>query len=400
MTAGEGQKAFVRRGAVAQIGLEHALDRLRRIIGFDVVKNLAAAGGVGAKTAADVDVIALDLIAVLGHLHLGANEADVADVMLRAGIRAAGEMDVERAVELHAGFAPVRDLLGMALGVGQSEPAAGTAGAGDEAGADRRRLGRQPDRFDSGFSVCHALLGNARDHKVLPDREPDIAVAEFFGDLADAAHLLGGNLAHRKDDAEPMKALLLLRVWTDVSEAVEWRSCFKGFLRCAGELVAELVFHRGQEFLETPGVEDVFEPRLGAVGAVAVVDEDAHYGIGHPGGIFGLDDDAGSAGEVLMTGDAAEHELEPDARFDAEAVLHRDGLKTDVVGVFQHRDQAAAVKADVELAWDAVERAVVEDVEMPFAGIRPGIDQLLRIDPRGRRAGDVADIVGAGAARA
>jgi len=35
---------------------------------------------------------------------------------------------------------------------------------------------------------------------------------QFFGDFADAAHLLGGNLAHRKDDAEPMKALLLLRV--------------------------------------------------------------------------------------------------------------------------------------------------------------------------------------------
>src|SRR5258707_1092289 len=83
----------------------------------------AAAGGVGAKTAADVDVIALDLIAVLGHLHLGADEADVADVVLRAGIRAAREMDVERAVELHPGFAPVRDLLGVALGVGQSEPA-------------------------------------------------------------------------------------------------------------------------------------------------------------------------------------------------------------------------------------------------------------------------------------
>ncbi len=248
--------------------------------------------------------------------------------------------------------------------------------------------------------VRQALLGNARDQKVLPDREPDIAVAEFFGDLADAAHLLGGNLAHRKDDTEPIKALLLLRMGSDVSEAVVGRSCFKGCLRCAGELVAELVFHRAQEFFETPGVEDVFEPRLGAVGAVAVVDEDAHYGVGDLGGVFRLDDDAGSAGEILVPGDAAEHELEPNARFDAEAILHRDGLEADVVGVFQHRDQAAAVEADVELARDAVERAVVEDVEMPFAGIGPRIDQLLGVDPSGRRASDVADIVGAGAARA
>src|SRR5579862_3892797 len=223
---------------MAEIGFQHALDRPRRIVGLEIVKDLAAARRVRAKAAADVDVIALDLVAVLRHLHLGADEADVADVMLRAGIRAAGEMDVERAVELNPGFAPVRDLLGMALGVGQSEPAAGTAGAGDEAGADRRRLGREPDRFDGGLGGRNLLLGNARDQKVLPDREPDIAVAEFFGDLADAAHLLGGNLAHRKDDAEPMKALLLLRVCTDVSKAVVRRSCFKGILRYAGKLVA------------------------------------------------------------------------------------------------------------------------------------------------------------------
>ena len=37
---------------------------------------------------------------------------------------------------------------------------------------------------------------------------------------------------------------------------------------------------------------------------------------------------------------------------------------------------------------------------MPFARIRPGIDQLLRIDACGRRTRDIADVVGARAARA
>ena len=37
---------------------------------------------------------------------------------------------------------------------------------------------------------------------------------------------------------------------------------------------------------------------------------------------------------------------------------------------------------------------------MPFARVGPRVDQLLRIDAGGRRAGDVADVVGAGAARA
>ena len=83
-----------------------------------------------------------------------------------------------------------------------------------------------------------------------------------------------------------------------------------------------------------------------------------------------------------------------------EAVLHLDRLEADVVGVLQRRDDAAAVERDVELARQAVERALVEDVEMPFARVRPRVDQLLRIDAGGRRAGDVADVVGAGAARA
>ena len=60
----------------------------------------------------------------------------------------------------------------------------------------------------------------------------------------------------------------------------------------------------------------------------------------------------------------------------------------------------AAVETDIELARQAVERAVVENVEVPFARIGAGVDQFLRIDAGGRRAGDVADIVGAGAARA
>ena len=109
---------------------------------------------------------------------------------------------------------------------------------------------------------------------------------------------------------------------------------------------------------------------------------------------------AGVAGEIVMPGDAAEAEPEPDAGRQPEAVVHLHRLEADIVGVFQHRDGAGAVEGDVEFARQAVERAVVEDVEMPLAGKRPRVDQFLRIDAGGRRAGDVADIVGAGAARA
>src|SRR5579863_7326021 len=125
VTAREGEEALIRRGAMGEIGFQYALDRARRLVGFDVVKNLAAALGIRPKAAADVNVVALDLIAVLVDLHLDAEQADVADVMLRAGVGAAGEMDVERAVERNAGFAPLRDVVGVLLGVGHGEPATG-----------------------------------------------------------------------------------------------------------------------------------------------------------------------------------------------------------------------------------------------------------------------------------
>ncbi len=96
----------------------------------------------------------------------------------------------------------------------------------------------------------------------------------------------------------------------------------------------------GDEFFQAPGIEHVFEPRLVAVGAVAVLDIDAHNGVSDLRRFFRLDDDAGVAREIFVAGDAAERETEPDAGFRAEAVLDLDGLKADVVGVFQHRNAA------------------------------------------------------------
>ena len=154
------------------------------------------------------------------------------------------------------------------------------------------------------------------------------------------------------------------------------------------------------EFIDAHLLEHVFEPRLGAVGAIAVIDEHAHHRIGDQRRIRGPDDDAGVAREAAVARKSAEAKTEPDAGLKSEAVVHLHRLEADVVGILQHGNYARAVEADIELARQAVERAVVENMEVPFARIRPRVDQLLRIDTGGRRAGDVADIVGAGAARA
>ena len=181
--------------------------------------------------------------------------------------------------------------------------------------------------------------------------------------------------------------------------AVEGRPRLHGLGRRARQLPAQLLLDGGEEFLEPPRIEHVFQPRLVAVGAVAVLDVDAHDRVGDFGGVLRLHQHPGVAREIAMAGDAAEREAEPHARLDAVSVDHLDGRKADVVGVFQHRNDAAAVEADIEFARQAVERAVVEDVEVPFARIRTRVDQLLAVDAGGGRAGDVADVVGAGAAR-
>ena len=111
---------------------------------------------------------------------------------------------------------------------------------------------------------------------------------------------------------------------------------------------------------------------LSAVGAIAEIDEYAHDGIGDLGGVRRPDDDAGILGKILVAGDAADPEAKPDAGFDAEAVLHLDRGKSDVVGVFEHRDLAGAVECDVELARQTGQRAVVENVVVPFACVWRG----------------------------
>src|SRR5690242_16284363 len=80
---------------MGEIGFEHPLDPRRCVVGFDRAVDFAAALRLRAEAAADMDVIGLGLILVVGACGLCAKKPDVADVMLRAGIRAAGEMNVE-----------------------------------------------------------------------------------------------------------------------------------------------------------------------------------------------------------------------------------------------------------------------------------------------------------------
>src|SRR5262252_8854716 len=144
---------------MSEITFEHALDGLRHVLRLHVAIDLAAERRVGTKTTTDIDVIALDAV-FFGNRNLAGEQADIADVMLGAGMMATGEMDIDRAVENDARLAALRNLLGMSLGVGCRKAASDIAGAGDEAGTDRRGRGGKAERSNCGLHARDPLVGH------------------------------------------------------------------------------------------------------------------------------------------------------------------------------------------------------------------------------------------------
>src|ERR1700730_18421562 len=193
-----------------EIRFQQFFHGLWRVLGLEIMKNLLPDIGLGAEAAAGEQMIALNGVILLADRYLGGDQADIADVMLRAGMVATGDMNVERRVDVDPRFAPVADRGGVALGVGCRELAAGIAGAGDQSGADVRRRYRTPNRFDGRNGERDILVAHTRDQNVLPDRETEFAMAEIPGDLGETPHLLAGHLAEGQRDADPVQIHLFL----------------------------------------------------------------------------------------------------------------------------------------------------------------------------------------------
>ena len=81
-----------------------------------------------------------------------------------------------------------------------------------------------------------------------------------------------------------------------------------------------------------------------------MLDEDAQNLVGDLDRLVRRHDDASIAREVCVTSYASQSEAEIDARFDAMLGKNLDGLKTNVVGVFQRANASGAVEGDVEFA--------------------------------------------------
>src|ERR1700731_4615900 len=90
MPRGKNLKALGGVGATREIGLEQTFDSRRRVLCIHVAQNLAPDCARGAKAPAHDDVIAVHRLAFLVDANPRGDQPDVADVMLRAGMMAAG----------------------------------------------------------------------------------------------------------------------------------------------------------------------------------------------------------------------------------------------------------------------------------------------------------------------
>src|ERR1700704_2894304 len=94
---------------MGEISLQQLLDRSRRVLGLEIMKDLLPDIGLRTETAAGEQMIALDRIVgiiTLAGRHFGRDQADIADVVLRAGMVAAGQMDVERLIDIDPWLPP------------------------------------------------------------------------------------------------------------------------------------------------------------------------------------------------------------------------------------------------------------------------------------------------------
>src|SRR5207253_3276157 len=130
--------------------------------------------------------------------------------------------------------------------------------------------------------------------------------------------------------------------------------------------------------LAPQAVEHVFQPRLLAIGTIALVDEHPQDGDRDRNALLGRDRHAEVAGKGAVAGDAADRDTK------VHTFLRAHRAEADVVRILERRHAAAAVERDVELARQAVELAMVEDAVVKGKAERPRVVELAGIDAGGR----------------
>src|SRR5262249_33643284 len=142
-----------------------------------------------AETPAQADIVGFDLCAVV-QAGQAALKADVSDVVLAAGVRAAVEVNADRLRPTPLAFPVAGHLPQAVLCLRDGEVAELVAGAGDRAFMKLRDLPLEPDVAQGRLHVRQIGLGNVREKEVLLVGRPQAAVAPARGDIRGGEHLL------------------------------------------------------------------------------------------------------------------------------------------------------------------------------------------------------------------
>src|SRR5256885_744390 len=203
---------------MTQVAFQNPFQRRLELFEGNSLEHLPPDGLVVTESATDEDVITFNCFA--GYFDFRAEQTDVTQVMLRAGVRAAGQVNVDRLVKLDTLFEIVGQFKRVAFGVRRRELAIGIASASDQSTAQVRLLPVQSHFHERLFDSFDKRVGEVRNDEILPDGEPDFTGAVVVSEVSQSQHLLGCDLTDRNGDADVIQALLLLRINADMRMAV------------------------------------------------------------------------------------------------------------------------------------------------------------------------------------
>ena len=309
MAAGPLHEGFA-GGAPVAVGDEDFFHEGGQFVGADAAEDLAGDALLVVHAATEHEMVTL---AAVGELR--AHAADIAAVVLGAGIRAAGEVDVDGEVKAGVALAKVgHECAGVALGVGGGVLAAFVSRAGDDAAGGSVRLGEEAEALHGPHERGGVGVGHVRDDEALPHGEAQRALAVVVGEVGDPAHLLRVHAADGHTDPDVVQAGLGLLVDAEVAVLDDRVARLGAVARRVDQREGEFLLGLLEEAREAaPFFEQVLEAGLLAVGAVAVLAEDADHGGGDRDEFGRLEQHAGVAGEILVAADAADLAAEVDA---------------------------------------------------------------------------------------
>src|SRR6516225_7903685 len=234
-------------GARAQreIGLDDVFHHIGDFLELHRGPDQRAELGILVGASADRDLV--ELLAIL----FDAENADMADVMMTAGVDAAGDVDMEAADQIGGiviGKAP-RQLLCNRDRARIGERAIVQAGAGDDVGDEIDVRSGEPDFIECLPQRRQIAPGDMRQRQILLVADADFAKGIFVRDIGQGVHLLGGRIARRS--ARRFQRQRHDGIATHLVR--EYRIAAPGLEACVLRGVAQFVWHLRQLFVSRVG---------------------------------------------------------------------------------------------------------------------------------------------------